>query len=1236
MKTRKFLAVVLLLSMCFSFMTVSASADFNAHVDSGMFEEETSAPQEPETPSENTAEGETVPEDNSRDAVVVPDYEGEGSDVVTGYEGSIVAGSEVVLDASNTTETSTDNVVEVTSGGVSVSYTKWDDAMAAVKPGDTVKLLKSVGFGKLCISAQINLDLNGNSITITPAADKDNSKNTAIVFENGGTVKNGTITVETSYDKANKLTRYFGTALSAVDASLSIKNVTVDYEGEGEIFGGSVLVGKGCKLSKNPSSDYIEPGFKAEQNADGSYDIIATTPEAAKIGDKGYTYLTEALKDAKDGDVVLVLRDVNPPDVIEFKNYKANEFVVDLGGCRFTGNIRVAGGKSLTLKNGTVNGGIYTDSALTLGEGAKVGDIEINGGKLEMNIADAAAGNIVVGEKAEVAVSVSAGSVNSITSGLDADMISITGGTFAANPSEYVNNSIYNVTEDENGLFTVSAKPVVAKIGDTEYNSFSDALTAAADGDEIVLLADLKVNDFNTEKNLILNLNGKTLESNINVQSDMSLIIKEGTLNGNVTVKGGTAELQNAAVNTFGGYGTFKMSGSSKAAILSPESGELSISGSDVAVNELCLKDATSLTLNIEGGTFGAFTKADASSVTGNISGGVFGGDPSDYMAKGCFVEADKPEKGKFTVSVKEKATLTGPENTELIANGAEADMVFTCSEDITDEVYVNGEKLVNDAGNTRYAVDGNKLTLYKDYLNSLEAASYIVEVVPANNIEKAQAGFVVLGTPSLNCTAVPAVYVKGSNEALSFKSNYPIFKVTVDGKELGDEQFDYVGEDKKTISLKPEYLEKFTLDAENTLTVEVEITSTKQGTASAAFKRVGKAPATITFSDGTEVTEIKYYKDKNDADKNNLFFKVSPKVEEIKLDGKSLDKAEFQSKADSVKLSNDCMQALSAGRHKITFVFSNGAEKDIKTAVFPSYVFNVSSYTKGSGKDVKIILSDDPDSIWAGSSAEELDKLVYTSEAKDGKYLITIGSTEMDKLKEGTIILSFNYDDVSAMVSGFKVNPAPTIKPVDANKDCKWAYGSSTLSFNVTPDVEKVYVDNIELYSKDYKVSKENVLALTSSFLKSLEYGEHTLTVDTGEGEASIKFTTKCGIEAKNGNTHTKGGKKNLEFISSDPIKRVIVGSETLKADQYSLSKDGKTLVLKADFLNKLRADYTYELTVETDEGLAFTTFKILSPGSAASNPKTGDEGGMFIWAAVLILSGAGALALIPRRKKQ
>lgn len=92
---------------------------------------------------------------------------------------------------------------------------------------------------------------------------------------------------------------------------------------------------------------------------------------------------------------------------------------------------------------------------------------------------------------------------------------------------------------------------------------------------------------------------------------------------------------------------------------------------------------------------------------------------------------------------------------------------------------------------------------------------------------------------------------------------------------------------------------------------------------------------------------------------------------------------------------------------------------------------------------------------------------------------------------------------------------------------------------YTLSPNIVSVSVDGTKLGSDSYTAGDKGILTLKSAFLKSLKYGEHTLSVETRDGSVSTKFSTNPSLVAKNGNTHTLGGKKDLAFVASDPVAR-------------------------------------------------------------------------------------------------
>ena len=209
-------------------------------------------------------------------------------------------------------------------------------------------------------------------------------------------------------------------------------------------------------------------------------------------------------------------------------------------GCIDLHNVSNSANKgTLTINDGTFNADTYTKSAVRLlGFGTDVDEIfgYINGGtfnaKIKLN-------NYVGGE-------------------FNAQVFFIKGGTFAEDPSEFVNDD-YTVVETENGLWTVERKPDVAKIGEVGYTSLQKAFKAAQNGDTVLFVADVEQEDgvIITDKNITIDLNGNTFT----VSNGASTNNRNFKVNGSsvVTIKNGN--MVAAGNYSSGAYGTLRTEG---------------------------------------------------------------------------------------------------------------------------------------------------------------------------------------------------------------------------------------------------------------------------------------------------------------------------------------------------------------------------------------------------------------------------------------------------------------------------------------------------------------------------------------------------------------------------------------------------------------------------------------------------------------------------------------------------
>ncbi len=143
---------------------------------------------------------------------------------------------------------------------------------------------------------------------------------------------------------------------------------------------------------------------------------------------------------------------------------------------------------------------------------------------------------------------------------------------------------------------------------------------------------------------------------------------------------------------------------------------------------------------------------------------------------------------------------------------------------------------------------------------------------------------------------------------------------------------------------------------------------------------------------------------------------------------------------------------------------------------------------------------------------------------------------------------------------------------------------------------------------------------------------------IDTTEVHSNaIIITTGATLSYIDTDKHVINSTKNLRFKSSAPIDKVYVGSiELTDPNYFSLSNDKKTVTLSPEFLNSRTAGNTYTLSVLTKDGEKLsTTFQILTPGQAASSPKTGDESQIALWAAFVLVSGAAIAVVAPKLRK-
>lgn len=261
------------------------------------------------------------------------------------------------------------------------------------------------------------------------------------------------------------------------------------------------------------------------------------------------------------------------------------------------------------------------------------------------------------------------------------------------------------------------------------------------------------------------------------------------------------------------------------------------------------------------------------------------------------------------------------------------------------------------------------------------------------------------------------------------------------------------------------------------------------------------------------------------------------------------------------------------------------------------------------------------------------------TSVGSDGLFYLTAGKGSGSVTVTATSV-NGETGSITVPVNSKGYGDA-TLSPTNVT----WTKGQGNLTFTVEPTLYSAYIDGVCITgsgnsSKYSYVYSSNNLIINSSYLATLSAGEHVLQINTVYSDGSnagtqYAYITVSGTAsaAYGDNAHVRGTTSDLYFNSNSQIKSVTISGTTIDPANYTLSNNGKTITLKANFLNLLNyGSYTMKLE-NSNGGTETATFRVVTANYA---PATGDESNLAIWVAVMLLSGAGALALIPRKKKE
>ena len=252
------------------------------------------------------------------------------------------------------------------------------------------------------------------------------------------------------------------------------------------------------------------------------------------------------------------------------------------------------------------------------------------------------------------------------------DNFEVSGGTFNKSISEGYCADGFIPTKNADGTYGVKKGSYVAQVGSKKYETLADAIRLSAKGKTIVLLTDVEQNtQLTINKDITLDLNGKTIKNTQDIWGDNTNAILSITNGAKVTITGnGTIDAKENdcyTINVVKGdltieNGTFY----GNVSVVQVQEGILSVKGGTFDLHQKwkgsskylinCIDDAYadgSASVAISGGTFVGFDP--------NVSPE---GEGTSYLAPGYTSVANADgtygvEEGKFTVQVTSRTTTS-------------------------------------------------------------------------------------------------------------------------------------------------------------------------------------------------------------------------------------------------------------------------------------------------------------------------------------------------------------------------------------------------------------------------------------------------------------------------------------------------------------------------------------------------------------------------------------------------
>ena len=379
---------------------------------------------------------------------------------------------------------------ETTTYVAEVKGVKYDSLQAAINAAArnaTVTMLADTSENVTISTNYLTLDLNGHTLNGGTVAGKPALTVTArVTVKDGSTAQTGTIMREDTAANSGVSSHY-----------------VIDVQGAGWLTFESGNV-------KNNSGNDSGKGASLVRVGD---DSIAKYPG---LNIKGGTFTQDNFIVIKvdSGDLFLNGGTLNSANSYAVENWHR----AAIKGGTVNGTVAAwtySGGhnSTLTISGGTVNGNVASVS-YDKAEG-KVAKVSITGGTVNGTLGTYTYGNglILIEDPAKAT-------------------IAVTGGTFSSEVDKSLCAKGYIPTKNADGTYGVKEGKYVAEIGSQGYESLTEAVAAAEDGQTVTLLADA-AEDVVISKSITLDLGGKTLTNTNGGKATISVT------GGTVTVKNG-------------------------------------------------------------------------------------------------------------------------------------------------------------------------------------------------------------------------------------------------------------------------------------------------------------------------------------------------------------------------------------------------------------------------------------------------------------------------------------------------------------------------------------------------------------------------------------------------------------------------------------------------------------------------------------------------------------------------